>query len=88
VSVAAFPLSWPAHFPRAKSRERGAFKTTLHGALTNVEGSLRKFAADSGKRCSKSVRSEDGSKRRFMMDQQRRSTPPTKCAPTPSKPAR
>jgi hypothetical protein len=50
VSVAAFPLSWPAHFPRARSRERGAFKTTLHGALTNVEGSLRKFAADSGKK--------------------------------------
>jgi hypothetical protein len=31
-------------------REKGAFKTTLPGALTNVEGSLRKFAADSGRK--------------------------------------
>jgi hypothetical protein len=50
MTIAAFPLTWPHGFPRAKLRERGAFKTTLHGALTNVEGSLRKFAADSGKK--------------------------------------
>ena len=34
--------------PRAKSRETGQFKTTLVGALGNVEDSLRRFGADSG----------------------------------------
>lgn len=46
----AFPLSWPQGFPRAKSRERGAFKTTLAAALSNVQDSLRRFATDSGKK--------------------------------------
>lgn len=46
----AYPLTWPPLFPRAKSREKGAFKTTLPNAMKNVEDSLRKFAADSGKR--------------------------------------
>jgi hypothetical protein len=46
----AYPLAWPPGFPRAKSRERGAFKTTLAGALKNVEDSLRRFATDSGKK--------------------------------------
>jgi hypothetical protein len=50
VTISAYPLTWPPGFPRAKSRERGAFKTTLHGALTNVEGSLRRFASDSGRK--------------------------------------
>ena len=39
-------------FPRAKNREKGAFKTTLPNAMKNVEDSLRRFAADSGKRLS------------------------------------
>jgi hypothetical protein len=43
----AYPLSWPPGFPRSKLREKGQFKTTLHGALNNVRDSLRKFAADS-----------------------------------------
>jgi hypothetical protein len=50
VTISAFPLHWPPGFPRTKVRERGAFKTTLHGALENVQGSLRKFATDSGKK--------------------------------------
>src|SRR5690606_9175442 len=50
MTVSAFPLQWPAGFPRAKSREKGAFKTTLAGALNNVQDSLRKFASDSGKK--------------------------------------
>jgi hypothetical protein len=45
----AYPLAWPGGFPRAKLRERGQFKTSLEGALKNVEGSLRLFAKDSGK---------------------------------------
>jgi hypothetical protein len=50
MSATAFPLNWPNAFPRAKTRERGAFKTTLAGALKNVDDSLRKFATDSGKK--------------------------------------
>jgi len=46
----AFPLQWPPGFPRSKARERGAFKTTLAGALNNVQTSLRRFASDSAKK--------------------------------------
>lgn len=50
MSAAAYPLTWPPMFPRAKMRERGAFKTTLAGAIKNVDDSLRRFASDSNKR--------------------------------------
>lgn len=50
MTINAYPLTWPPMFPRSKARERGAFKTTLTGALNNVEGSLRKFASDSSKK--------------------------------------
>ena len=46
---AAFPLTWPEAFPRAKARERGQFKTALPAALKNVQTSLRLFASDSRK---------------------------------------
>ena len=46
----AYPLAWPPGFPRTKTREKGQFKTTLHGALNNVKESLRRFAVDSGKK--------------------------------------
>lgn len=46
----AYPLTWPQQFPRSKHREKGAFKTSLPGALKNVGESLRMFAADSGKK--------------------------------------
>lgn len=46
----AFPLSWPPTIPRRSgAREKGAFKTTLAGALDNVQTSLRLFGRDSGK---------------------------------------
>lgn len=45
----AFPLSWPDQFPRSRHRERGQFRTKLGVALVNVETSLRRFGADSGK---------------------------------------
>jgi len=48
-SVSAYPLHWPPGFARAKSREKGAFKTTLIGAIKNVSDSLRRFAIDSEK---------------------------------------
>lgn len=50
MTVSAYPLTWPHAFPRAKSREAGRFQTTLAGALKNVDDSLRRFAADSGKK--------------------------------------
>lgn len=45
----AYPLSWPAGFPRTATREAGRFKTTLSAALGNVQTSLRLFGSDSGK---------------------------------------
>lgn len=47
--VAGFPLSWPETMPRSKQRESGQFKTTLAGALRNVESSLYLFGKNSGK---------------------------------------
>jgi hypothetical protein len=48
--ISAFPLQWPLGFNRfpARERDKGAFKTTLSGAIRNVQDSLRRFAADSG----------------------------------------
>lgn len=40
---------WPAQFPRTNEREKGQFRTTLAGALHNVQRSLELFALDSGK---------------------------------------
>jgi hypothetical protein len=45
----AYPLHWPDTIPRARHREAGSFKTSLAGALKNVQDSLRKFGTDSGK---------------------------------------
>lgn len=50
MTISAYPLHWPPAFPRSKVRERGAFKTTLAGALSNVQDSLRRFAGDSNKK--------------------------------------
>lgn len=49
-SIPAHPLTWPQHFPRAVRREGGAFKTSLAGALNNVESSIALFGRDSGKK--------------------------------------
>jgi hypothetical protein len=46
--IEAFPLQGPPTIPRSKTRETGKFKTTLAGALKNVQESLRRFGADSG----------------------------------------
>jgi hypothetical protein len=46
----AYPLAWPAAFPRRKgTRDAGKFKTPLSAAIANVKASLRLFGADSGK---------------------------------------
>ena len=57
--IPAYPLQWPEGFPRATSREKGAFKTTLGGALDNVEKSLRLFGNDSRKPVSNVVLSSN-----------------------------
>lgn len=50
MTISAYPLQWPHMFPRTQRREGGRFQTTLSGALENVDDSLRRFAADSGKK--------------------------------------
>ncbi len=46
----AFPLAWPSGWPRTKSPGKSQFKTTLPGAIANVQDSLRLFAMDSGQK--------------------------------------
>lgn len=50
MSIQAYPLQWPDKFPRTTVRESSRFNTTLSGALTKVQNSLRLFASDSGKK--------------------------------------
>lgn len=50
MTAKAYPLHWPETFQRAVRREAGQFKTSLAGALKNVQDSLRLFARDSGKK--------------------------------------
>jgi hypothetical protein len=59
VSISAYPLTWPPTFARTQARERGTFKTTLAGALANVDGSLKRFASDSDKTISGIVMSSN-----------------------------
>lgn len=49
-AASEYPLVWPDHIPRSTRRESGQFRTSLSAALTNVRDSLRRFAADSGKK--------------------------------------
>lgn len=49
MTTQAYPLAWPAGFPRTRLREGSRFKTTLAGALNNVRRSLELFGKDSGK---------------------------------------
>lgn len=49
MTINAYPLCWPPTIPRSKQRERGAFKTSLAGALKNVDDSLRRFGTDSSR---------------------------------------
>ncbi len=45
-----YPLHWPPEWPRSKQQTTSQFKTTLAGALRNVQDSLRMFGTDSGKK--------------------------------------
>lgn len=58
--VKAFPLTWPAGFPRWKGgRSTGAFKTSFDQAVGNVSRSLDMFAKDSGKKIDRPVLSSN-----------------------------
>lgn len=59
MSVQAYPLSWPPGFPRSKYREHSRFKTSFDNAMKNVQDSLRKFAADSGKKLEHAIMSSN-----------------------------
>lgn len=59
MSVQSYPLYWPPGFPRAKYREYSRFKTSFDNALKNVQDSLRKFAADSGKKLEHAIMSSN-----------------------------
>lgn len=50
MDIHPYPLQWPDTMPRFKSaRQPGQFKTSLSGAMKNVNDSLRRFSVDSGK---------------------------------------
>lgn len=51
-TATAYPLTWPDTLPRRRPdlRDKGQFKTTLIGAIKNVQESLRLFASDSGRK--------------------------------------
>ncbi len=46
----AYPLHWPANWPRNERPKSSQFKTSLNGAIKNVRDSLKRFASDSGKK--------------------------------------
>lgn len=55
----AYPLQWPDTFPRSKSRQKSAFRTSLSGALSNVRKSLEAFGRESGRPVSNIVLSSN-----------------------------
>lgn len=59
MTAQAYPLQWPDHIPRSKSRSRSQFRTSLSGALNNVRKSLVAFGNDSGKAVSNIVLSSN-----------------------------
>src|ERR1700710_669332 len=46
----AYPLSWPQSWPRTANPAKSQFKTSLTASIDNVQGSLKRFATDSGRK--------------------------------------
>ena len=46
----AYPLHWPDNWSRTERPGKSQFKTSLHGALSNVQDSIRLFSRDSKKK--------------------------------------
>lgn len=49
MTATAYPLTWPKDWPRTPAPGSSTFKTTLEGAIKNVESALELFAKDSKK---------------------------------------
>ena len=47
----AYPLHWPQGTPRTAARKGSQFKTSIYGAVKNVQDELRRFGKDSGISC-------------------------------------
>jgi hypothetical protein len=45
----AYPLHWPDNYPRTRTPVKSQFKTSVAGALKNVQNSLAAFSRESGK---------------------------------------
>lgn len=45
-----FPLTWPDNWPRTPTKTTSQFKTSLAGALKNVQEEIVRFGKDSGKK--------------------------------------
>lgn len=48
----AYPLAWPMGYPRTERPQSSKFNVTLHKAMTDLEGALRLFGSDTGKKVS------------------------------------
>lgn len=46
----AYPLAWPPGWPRTKVRQRGAYRSSLSGALKNLRGELRHLCGEQAAR--------------------------------------
>lgn len=54
-NIPAYPLQWPDGLPRTERRVSSQFKTSLAGALKNVQKSLEMFGNDSSRKASEIV---------------------------------
>ncbi|WP_020471534.1 J domain-containing protein [Zavarzinella formosa] len=52
-TASQYPLSWPESWTRTTSPAKSQFKTSLTASIDNVQGSLKRFAADSGRKVEK-----------------------------------
>lgn len=48
----AYPLAWPGGYPRTERPQSSKFNVTLNKAMTDLEGALRLFGSDTGKKVS------------------------------------
>ena len=46
----AYPLHWPPGQPRTKNRATSRFKTSVYGAVSNVQEELRRFGNDTSRK--------------------------------------
>lgn len=59
MNAQSYPLQWPDHIPRSRSRENSRFRASYDTAMNNVVSSLRLFASDSGKSVTEAIMSSN-----------------------------